>query len=85
MVAPGYLPPSLSLPLSIKTCTIVMLLMAVVGGPDPASRWVDLVPHRLDLALAAWGWCRHAPSWSVGFLRDSSLGTSAGGASSTGA
>jgi hypothetical protein len=80
----AWVSPSLSLPLPIKTCAIVMLLMAVAGGPDLASRWVDLVPRRLDLALAAWGWCRRAPSWSVGFLHDSSLGTLAGGASGIG-
>ena len=85
----GQVSPSLSLsipiPLLVITCAVVALLMVVAGGPDPASLWVDLVPRRLDPAPAAWGWCWRVSGWSVGFRRDSSRGTSAGGDSGTGA
>jgi len=55
------LPPSLylSLPLQVKTCAVVVLLMVVVGGPDSASLWVDLAPRWLGPALAACRLCRH--------------------------
>jgi hypothetical protein len=80
MAAAGCLPPS---PSPSEDLRRRRLFMVVAGGPNLASLWVDLVPRRLDSALEAWGWYRHASGRSVGFRRNSSRGTSPGGASGT--
>ena len=59
-----FLPLPLPLPLPVEIYALVVLLMVVVGGSNLVSLRVDLDPRRLDLSLAACGWCRRASGCS---------------------